>query len=494
MCSSDLIGEIAGLVKSEYGKEYHTARAWKTKSKSAQEAHEAIRPTHIGKRSAGNTDDEHRLYELIWRRAVASQMADARQKKTRVEVVADPKGDDRAIPLFTANGSRTLFPGWLAADPASAGEDTEVPQLKANDAVKLVDIRSEEKQTQPPSRYTEAGLIKELERRGIGRPSTYASIMNTIVTRGYVEKDGRTLRPTDTGDVVSSFLEEYFIDYISDTFTSDMEDQLDNIANGTRDYEKTLRDFYTPFHKDVLSKDKIDKITTLGDAPAEFPCPKCGTAMIIKLGKSGKFLSCSRFPDCDGSRLIDGTEVKADEPIGTNPKNDLPVFLLSGKFGPYVQEGLTPDKKDKKAPKPHRSSIPKGVAMSDVTLEMALIYLSLPRILGPHPETELEIMANTGRFGPYIAYNGDFRSLKKDSPYDITLERAVEILKEPKQGRKGEKIVKELGLHPKTKRMIRVYESKSGKYLKKGFKRFSLPDKVDLDAFSIEDAVALLAQ
>jgi DNA topoisomerase I len=223
--------------------------------------------------------------------------------------------------------------------------------------------------------------------------------------------------------------------------------------------------------------------------------------MVIKLGKSGKFLSCARYPDCDGSRLIDGSEIKADEPIGTNPLTKLPIFVLNGKFGPYVQEGVTPEKpkgrKKKDIPvalKPRRASIPKGVSPSDVTLDMALHYLSLPRVVGKHPETELEIVANIGRFGPYLAYNGDFRSLKKgDDPYTILLPRAVEVLNMPKQGRKGEKMIKEVGLHPRTKKMIRVYESKSGQYLKKGFKRISLPPKTDIEAFGIDDAVALLA-
>lgn len=512
------LGEIGRVIENDFGKEHLNIRKWKTSSKSAQEAHEAIRPTHATTKHAGVTDDERRLYELIWRRTVSSQMADAKQKKTRIEVLPEPKGGDNAIPLFTANGSRTVYDGWLLADPMAKGDDTEVPKLATGDVLELKGIKADEKQTQPPSRYTEAGLIKELEKRGIGRPSTFASIMNTIVVRGYVEKDGRTLRPTDTGDVVSSFLEENFAEYIGDTFTSEMEDELDDIANGKREYEKTLRDFYTPFHKHVVSKENIDKLTTLGDAPTEFPCPKCGTHMIIKLGKSGKFLSCSRFPDCDGSRLFDGSEIKATEPIGTHPASGLPVFVLAGKFGPYVQEGVTPEKpkgrKKRKSTKkvakkgaeetavveekpveakPRRSSIPKGVSPADVTLDMALHYLSLPRVVGTHPETGLEIMANIGRFGPYLAYQGDFRSLKKgDDAYTVTLERAVEILAQPKQGRKGEKIVKEVGLHPKTKKMIRVYESKSGQYLKRGFKRFMLPEKTDLDAFTIEEAVELL--
>ncbi len=215
-------------------------------------------------------------------------------------------------------------------------------------------IDSLAKQTQPPARYTEAGLIKELEKRGIGRPSTYASITRTIETRGYVEKEGRSLRPTDTGDVVSSFLEEYFPTYISDTFTAEMENELDEIATGERTYIKTLSDFYGPFDKEVKSKDKLAKATNLGVADAKYKCPKCGASpMEIKLGRGGKFLSCSRYPDCDGALSIDGMEYKKDEPIGNDPTTGLPIFVLNGRFGPYVQLGvkLPKEKKARKSKK-----------------------------------------------------------------------------------------------------------------------------------------------
>jgi len=509
--SNVALGDIGRLVEKEYGKKYLAIRAWKTKSKSAQEAHEAIRPTHVQTEHAGATADEHSLYELIRARTVASQMSEALLKKTRIEASVAPQGTDKEIPLFITNGSRVIFDGWLLADPRARGEDVEVPLVHQNELFTLAKIEKVGKETQPPSRYSEAGLIKELEKRGIGRPSTYASIMNTIVARGYVEKQGRTLIPTDTGDVVSSFLEEHFTDYISDTFTSEMEDKLDNIAEGTGEYEKTLREFYTPFSKAVAGKEHIDKLTTLGDAPAEFPCPKCGSPMIVKLGRGGKFLSCATFPVCDGSRMIDGTEIKATEPIGMHPETEEPIFVLNGKFGPYVQQGVTPEKKPKvKKPrkkkgdpvseiiepvevKPRRASIPKGKVVSEVTLADALHYLSLPRILGSHPETSTDIVSNIGRFGPYLAYNSDFRSLKKgDDPYTITLERAVEILNTPKPGRKGEKMIREIGPHPKTKKMLRIYESKSGKYFKKGFKRIDIPENTDIDALTVEDAVAYL--
>jgi len=492
------LGQILGFVEKEYGEKYVQSRTFKTKSKNAQEAHEAVRPTNITKESAGLTGDEQELYKLIRARTIASQMADA--KILRTKIVTNVSG--ATIPDFTVNGSQVVFDGWLKADPRARGEDTEVPSVSSGDALSLIKADSETKQTQPPSRYTEAGLIKELEKRGIGRPSTYASIIQTLVDREYVLKEGRTLMPTDTGDVVSSFLEEHFPTYISDTFTADMEDKLDDIANGEREYVKTLSEFYTPFRAAVDAKQDIPKATTLGDS--EFPCPKCGAAMVVKLGKNGKFLSCSTYPDCDGARMIDGSEIKASEPIGFHPETGEAIYLLSGKFGPYVQQGEMPElpkgrskaalEARKNIVMPKRASVPKGKKVSEVTFDDALHYLVLPRTLGAHAETGLEIVANIGRFGPYLAYNGEFRSLKKgDDPYTITLERAVEILATPKPGRKGESVVKDLGLHPRTKKPVIVYESKSGRFLRRGLKRFNIPSEVNMDTFTLEDALAYMS-
>ncbi len=486
--------QIIALLKSDFGDSYITPRKYKTKSKSAQEAHEAVRPTNFAKRTGGSTADQKALYQLIWKRAVSSQMADATMKRSKlIANIANPK---ESIPDFAVTGSQVVFPGWLAVDTTARGEDTEVPKLSIGDSLSLKEVAVEQKATQPPSRYSEAGLIKELEKRGIGRPSTYASIMKTITDRGYVIKEGRTLLPTDTGDVVSTFLEQHFIDYISDTFTSEMEDELDEIAEGKRTYVKTLTDFYLPFQKDVAAKESIEKLTNLGAGPKQFPCPLCGSTMIIKLGKSGTFLSCDRFPDCNGSRLIDGSELKPDAPLGTDPDSGLPVFVLNGKFGPYVQLGETPEKvKGKKAVTPKRASLPTGAKREEVTLEDALKYLTLPRELGPHPSTGEPIVANTGQYGPYLAHAGDFRSLKgNDDPYTITYKRALEIYKEAKQTRKGEKLLKELGIHPTTRKLVNVFESKSGRYLKKGFKRISIPDEIATDDLTIEVAVALLKQ
>lgn len=437
------IAQIASIVKKSYGESYFQARKYTTKSKNAQEAHEAIRPSTFAKAGAGSTDEQKKLYRLIWQRAVASQMSDAVMARTKISANVS----SASIPAFEATGSRISFDGWLKADPESVGEEMNLPKAKKGEPLELASIASEEKQTQPPSRYTEAGLVKELEKRGIGRPSTYASICKTIEDRGYVERENRSLKPTDTGDVVSTFLEEYFPSYISDGFTAEMENKLDEIANGERSYEKTLSEFYGPFHKDVKSKEKLEKATNLGLADERFKCPKCGSRMEIKLGRNGKFLSCMRYPDCEGALTIEGLEFKKDEPIGTDPATGLPIFVLNGRFGPYVQLGVKPEKKaaprrkkgEPKAPvppKPRMASIPKTMDPSKVTVADALKYLSVPRALGADPATGLTVTASIGRFGPYVVRGSDFRSVKApDDVYSITLERALELLAQPKAKR-----------------------------------------------------------
>jgi DNA topoisomerase I len=332
--SAASLADIHATVVKKYDKELVESRTYKTKSKNAQEAHEAVRPTHAATMRAGTTEDEQRLYSLIWARTIASQMKDARVLRSKISanVVAN------TVPNFSVNGSVLLSPGWLLADQAARGEDIELPKVTIGDALLLTDIISTEKQTEPPGRYSEAGLIKELEKRGIGRPSTYAAIISTIEDRGYVQKISKALHPTDTGDVVSSFLEANFAHYISDSFTAEMENELDEIAEGKRTYEKTLSDFYTPFLVELKEKDKLAKATDLGSADPSILCPVCSKSMIIKLAKNGKFLSCSDFPDCVGARKIDGTEMEPPKDIGRvcpkcNKKN---LIEREGRFGLFI--------------------------------------------------------------------------------------------------------------------------------------------------------------
>ncbi len=430
-------------------------------------------------------------------------MASAKIMRTNVAAKASVN-----IPLFTTNGSRVLFPGWLALDTKARGEDVELPKLSVGDSLTLFSLGAEEKQTEPPNRYTEAGLIKELEKRGIGRPSTYASIMKTIQDRGYVEKLARALKPTATGMVVSGWLEENFPEYVSDTFTAEMEDKLDEIARGERGYTETLTTFYGPFEKAVKMKDKLPKATSLGDAPKEFPCPLCGSPMEFKLGRGGVFMSCKRYPDCLGARTEEGAELKNDEPIGNHPETGAPIYVKTGRFGPYVEMALpgTEEKKaeaEKRKPKrgrgrpkivAKRASIPAGTDITQITLADAVKYLSLPRELGTHPSTGKPVFASTGRFGPYIGNDGEFRSLKPKvgDPYTITLDEALAVLAEPKRPPKGVEVVKEIGKHPRTGKQLVLYKSKQGLFLKKGLRRIYLPETTKPDSLTPEEAADYL--
>lgn len=326
------------VIKKEFGDNYAAPQQYKTKSKSAQEAHEAIRPTDAAVRACGASEEEKKLYVLIRARALASQMADAKIARTKIIVNILNAPSDDGIPDFAVTGSRVVFDGWLKADPDARGEDVELPKTASNDPLTLIEAHSEGKETQPPGRYTEAGLVKELEKRDIGRPSTYAAIIKTLEDRGYVEKQNRTLMPTATGDVVSSFIEQNFGDYISDTFTAEMENNLDDIAEGKRGYEKTLKDFYTPFTAAIKSKAKIPKITGMGDAPAEFPCPICQGPMEYKLSRTGRFMSCKKFPECLGSRKEDGAEIAPPKEIGEAcPEcKDGQLIEREGKFGRFI--------------------------------------------------------------------------------------------------------------------------------------------------------------
>lgn len=427
--SGQAVSEIQNYITKEFGASYIQSRSFGKKSKNAQEAHEAIRPTNISAQSKGMTDEQKRLYDLIWRRTIASLMIDAQIMRTKISF----NTVTNSVPNFVSNGQIILKDGWLLIDPKAKSEEVTLPDVELNQSVILDEMTETKKETQPPGRYSEAGLVKELEKRGIGRPSTYASIIKTLIDREYVTKENKALVPTDTGDVVSSFLEDNFETYIGDTFTADMENKLDEIAEGAVEYKKFFKNFYTAFKKEVDSKEKLDKATTLGKSD-EFKCPKCGAGMDIKLGRGGKFLSCETYPECDGALMINGTEIKKDEPLGIYPETGEPVFLLTGRFGPYVQVG----EKTKENKKPKRASVPRDVAIETIDLKDAIKFLSLPKVLGKHPETGEPISANNGRFGPYVVHQTDFRSLKDISVYDVTLEQALEIFKEPKKfGRRG---------------------------------------------------------
>ena len=322
---------IKKRIVGEYGDKYYKQTHYKTKSKAAQEAHEAIRPTNPANPFCGITKEQKSLYELIFRRAITSQMIPAELIRTVVSFQAD------AMPLFLIRGVTIKEEGWFKADPYAAGQEVVLPSFQKDEQVICTDIQSTEKQTSPPPRYSEAGLVKELEARGIGRPSTYASTIKTLIDRQYVVKEQRALVPTDLGDVVSSFVEKNFESYISDSFTAEMEQTLDDIASGLKEYENTLNDFYFPFQKAVMAKKDIPKLTSLGPAPKEFPCPVCGSEMEFKLSKTGSFMSCIKFPECQGGRTKEGEEIKPPTPTGKPcPECGEPLVTRTGRFGDFI--------------------------------------------------------------------------------------------------------------------------------------------------------------
>ena len=382
--SEEALKEIYAEIEKTYGSEYLSPRKYASKIKNAQEAHEAIRPSHPRNQSAGANEEQKKLYGLIRERTICSQMADARVLRTKV--TANIEND--SIPPFAASGNVIVFPGWLEAAPSARGEETELPAVNKGEKLLLLSVDKEEKATQPSPRYTEAGLVKELEKRGIGRPSTYASIIKTLFERGYVEKENKALKPTDTGEAVNSFLVKHFARYISDTFTAEMEDDLDKIALGEMNYAKTLSDFYTPFSKEVLSKESLEKITNLGDASPENVCPVCGGAMIIKLGRSGKFLSCKKFPDCAGARKLDGSIMEGPKETGEKcPRCGGNLIEREGRFGKFIACGNYPKCKYIKATEEEEAKKKTGVKCPECASK---------RRSG-------ELVERRGRFGPFFS-------------------------------------------------------------------------------------------
>ena len=322
---------IKKRITDEHGSSYYKQTHYKTRSKSAQEAHEAIRPSDPSNPFYGSSKEEKLLYGLIFKRTIASQMIPAELIRTVVSFHADD------MPLFLIRGVVVKEAGWFKADPSASGQEVILPTFEKGEQMVCTDIQSTEKQTVPPPRYSEAGLVKELESRGIGRPSTYASTIKTLVDRQYVEKDQRSLVPTKLGDVVSSFVEKNFEPYVSDSFTADMEETLDDIAVGDKEYESTLTDFFFPFRKAVESKKDIPKLTSLGSAPKECKCPECGGSMEFKLSKTGSFMSCTKFPECHGSRTEEGEVIQPPKPTGKPcPECGEPLVTRTGRFGDFI--------------------------------------------------------------------------------------------------------------------------------------------------------------
>ncbi len=493
--SQEAINAAREMVVKLYGKDYLNpeVRQYSAKQKGAQEAHEAIRPagsefTHPDK--TGLSGRELALYELIWKRTMATQMKEAEKASMTIKIEA---GDAE----FSASGTRILFPGFLRVyvegsdDPEAALEDKEVllPVLKKGDSIKAVTINPLQHETKPPARYTEASIVQGLEKEGVGRPSTYASIIGTILDRGYVRKEASALVPTFTGMAVIQLLQNHFETLVDYSFTSEMEASLDKIAYGEEDWLKYLTKFYkgkAGLAKKVEEQDKKIK----PDESRTIHIEKDGKVMDIKVGRFGPYVVEMKgkeevhasIPediapaDLDPEQIKDLIKNQADgpTPIGKDPKTKQNVYCLVGRYGAYFQLGEVTEEN----PKPKRASLPKGMDPKTATIEAALEALSLPRELGVHPETKKPILANNGRFGPYVMHDGTFRSLKKeDDLFTINLARALELLNEEKAASKrGGKVLKDFGVVAKLKKKASILDGKYGPYIKVGTKNITLPE------------------
>lgn len=517
--SQQAIAAARSCVEKKYGKDYLSPkpRQFKAKSKGAQEAHEAIRPSGEVFRIPQETrlkERELKLYDLIWKRTVATQMAEARQTNITMLIEADDA-------VFKATGKRIDFPGFFRAyvegsdNPDAAIENQEVilPNVKAGDPLDCASLEAIGHETQPPARYTEASLVKTLEKEGIGRPSTYATVISTIVARRYAELIGNSLVPTFTAFAVTELLENNFPDLVDVHFTANMEKTLDDISVGNAEWLPYLKGFYGGddglAHQVEERQDNIDpteaRTVDLNDLAAK-----------VRIGKYGAYVELDREEETVRASIPDGVspadlddeqvevllkqKTEGPEKIDLHPETGEPMYLLIGRYGPYVQLGdVTEENK-----KPKRTSLPKGVKAEDVTPEMAVGLLSLPRLLGVHPKTGNNIKASLGRFGPYIVHSkgkedgrDDYRSLKGDDDVlTVTLERALELLAQPKatRSRKAASPIHEIGKHPVDEEPINVYDGPYGPYIKHGKVNVSVPEGKKPEEVTVEEAVGLLKE
>lgn len=511
--SEQAIRAARACVESMYGKEYLSPepRQYTTKTKGAQEAHEAIRPAGSEFRLPSQTPltgQELALYDLIWKRTVASQMAEARQTHTIVLIAVDDA-------VFRASGKRIDFPGFFRAyvegsdDPEAALEDREVhlPLLRQGDPLSCLQLEPVGHETQPPPRYTEASLVKVLESEGIGRPSTYATILNTIMSRGYVRSMGNALVPTYTAFAVTELLEKYFPNLVNTRFTAEMEQTLDDIASGQADWLPYLRHFFLGeqgLEGQVKARElEIDsglaRSIYLENLPVKIGIGPYGPYVSVET-ESGEVRANlpEDIPPADLSaehieELIRRKQ-EGPKPIAFHPETQEPVYVIpQGPYGPYVQLGEVSEENKK----PKRTSLPKGLKPEQVTPEIALGLLSLPRTLGEHPESGKKVQAGIGRFGPYVVCDGDFRSLPADEDVlTISLERALELLAQPKKGRgRGSaKPLRELGSHPEDGEPVTLHDGPYGLYVKHGKVNASLPKDLSPAAVTLEMALELLAE
>ncbi|MCC5985956.1 MAG: type I DNA topoisomerase [Rhodobacteraceae bacterium] len=503
-------------IKARYGAEYvpKSPRMYKNKAKNAQEAHECIRPTDMAvspDRLKVSDADQRKLYDLIWKRTIACQMEAARLERTTVDIGSQ----DGQIGL-RATGQVVLFDGFLRVyeegrDDVADDDDKRLPQVAQGEGMDKRAVTPEQHFTQPPPRYTEATLVKKMEELGIGRPSTYASIVTTIQDRGYVRKDKNRLIPEDKGRLVTIFLVNYFRRYLEYDFTAALEEQLDHISAGDADYKEVLDRFWRDFSAAIAETselritevlEKIDEVL----APQLYPpredgsdprtCPKCGAGRLnLKTARSGgAFIGCNNYPECRYTRPLGVTDESEAELSGEGKllghDNGDPITLRTGRFGPYVQRG----EPSEEVPKPPRASLPKGWAVEYMDLEKALMLLSLPRPVGPHPDDGELIEAGIGRYGPYVKHGKKYANLPEvDEVFTIGMNRAVEVLAAKKsRGRAAPEPLRVLGAHPEGGD-IAVMEGRYGPYVKWEKVNATLPKDVTPESVTLEQALELIA-
>ncbi len=511
--SNQAIHAARSAVENMYGEKYlyKSVRTYRSKSKTAQEAHEAIRPAggkFLKPEQTGLSGRDYKLYDMIWKRTIATQMSNAELEFINATIEAST--DEREA-LFKARGKKIHFPGFFRAyvegsdDPneALANQEKWLPELSEQEVLDCGKITANDHETKPPSRFTEATLVKELEKKGVGRPSTYATIISTIQDRGYTEKQGKTLVPTYTAFAVTELLENHFPDLVDSDFTSELERRLDEIALGNEDPKQYLQAFYKGEEGlEQKVEQQEDKIDPREAKKLNLPIEGLN-GMKIFVGRYGPYvqkksngedIKTSLPNDLNpGDITIDRLEelIKVAEegpkPLGQHPETGENVYVLTGRYGPYVQLGESDGEE-----KPKRVSLLKGMKPKEVDMDLALQLLSLPRTLGEHPKTGKEVKAGIGRYGPYVFHDGTFKSLpKKDSVLTVELDRAVELLNKKK---KNSKEIKSLGNHPENGRSIRVMDGRYGPYIKYGKKNISLSDDIDPEEVSLEQATEIIDQ
>ncbi|EHK55194.1 type I DNA topoisomerase [Allomesorhizobium alhagi] len=523
----EALTEARKAIAKEFGDRYlpEKPRYYSVKAKNAQEAHEAIRPTDFSRNPAAMRKyldaDQARLYEMIWKRAIASQMQPAEIERTTVEIEAVNGG---RVAGLRAVGSVVRFDGFIAAYTEHKDEDSEdeenkrLPEIRADEALTCDTILATQHTTEPPPRYSEASLIKKMEELGIGRPSTYTAILKTLEDREYVTIDKRRLVPHSKGRLLTGFLENFFEKYVEYDFTASLEEKLDEISDGKLAWKDVLRDFWKDFSAsvdDIKELRVTDVLDALNEelAPLVFParedgsnpriCPKCGTGNLsLKLGKYGAFVGCSNYPECSYTRQLgeaangDGESIEGEngtKALGKDPYTSEEITLRSGRFGPYIQRGEGKEAK--------RSSLPKGWTPDSIDHEKALALLSLPRDVGKHPESGKMISAGLGRYGPFVLHDGTYANLESiEDVFSIGLNRAVSVIAEKQsKGRGGRNggtpaALKDLGEHPNGGGSITVRDGKYGPYVNFGKVNATLPKGKDPMSVTVEDAVALIAE